>query len=184
VTVSGTYGPTPTPTVLPSTTQPSFTPTAVPSYTPSISPSVFSTTGPPSCIPTITPTVAPTTQPTELIITTIAGSSTSGSFSGDNSQASSAGLNLPFGVSLDASGNHISLIRDIRPQRNYFHCYSLLGNVYIADYSNHRIRKVTVSTGIIITIAGTGTSSYSGDNGQATSAALYDPRGVTVDTSG
>ena len=61
---------------------------------------------------------------------------------------------------------------------------SFLGNVYIADTSNNRIRKVTVSTGIITTIAGTGTPSYSGDNGPATSAALYYPWGVTVDTSG
>ena len=58
-----------------------------------------------------------------------------------------------------------------------------LGNVYIADLNN-RIRKVTVSTGIITTIVGTGASSYSGDNGPATSAALYIPYGVTVDTSG
>ena len=56
--------------------------------------------------------------------------------------------------------------------------------MYISDYFNHRIRKVTVSTGIITTIAGTGTSSYSGDNGQATSAALYNPRGVALDASG
>ena len=41
-----------------------------------------------------------------------------------------------------------------------------LGNVYIADENNHRIRKITVSTGIISTIAGTGSASYSGDNGQ------------------
>ena len=61
---------------------------------------------------------------------------------------------------------------------------SLLGNVYIADYINNRIRKVTVSTGIITTIAGTGTTSYSGDNGPATSATLYYPSGVNVDSSG
>ena len=61
---------------------------------------------------------------------------------------------------------------------------SNIGNVYIADNSNHRIRKVTVSTGIISTIAGTGTNSYSGDNGAATSAALKNPDGVAVDTSG
>ena len=60
---------------------------------------------------------------------------------------------------------------------------SNIGNVYIAD-RNHRIRKVTVSTGIISTIAGTGTGSYSGDNGAATSATLYYPQGVAVDASG
>jgi hypothetical protein len=59
-----------------------------------------------------------------------------------------------------------------------------LGNIYIAEYYNNRIRKVTVSTGIITTIAGTGTGSYSGDNGPATSAALYEPIGVAVDSSG
>ena len=61
---------------------------------------------------------------------------------------------------------------------------SFLGNVYIADRDNHRIRKVTVSTGIITTFAGTGSTTYSGDNGPATSATLYYPTGVTVDTSG
>ena len=60
----------------------------------------------------------------------------------------------------------------------------LLGNVYIADYSNTRIRKVTVSTGIITTIAGTGTSSYSGDNDQASSAALNYPVAVALDSAG
>ena len=61
---------------------------------------------------------------------------------------------------------------------------SLLGNVYIADTYNHRIRKVTVSTSRITTIAGTGASSYSGDGGQATSATLYYPTDVALDSSG
>ena len=61
---------------------------------------------------------------------------------------------------------------------------SYLGNVYIADTSNHRIRKATTSTGIITTIAGTGTSSYSGDNGPATSATLYLPSGAALDSAG
>ena len=61
---------------------------------------------------------------------------------------------------------------------------SNIGNVYIADLHNHRVRKVTVSTGIITLIAGTGSASYSGDNGAATSATLYEPTGVAVDTSG
>jgi hypothetical protein len=94
------------------------------------------------------------------IITTFAGTGTN-SYSGDNGQATSAGLYYPEGVGVDSSGN-----------------------VYIADYGNHRIRKVTVSTGIITTIAGTGSASFSGDNGQATSATLYCPLGVALDSSG
>ena len=61
---------------------------------------------------------------------------------------------------------------------------SVVGNVYIADRYNHRIRKVTVSTGIISTIAGTGSSGYSGDGGLATSATLAYPWGVALDSSG
>ena len=95
------------------------------------------------------------------IITTIAGSSTSGSYSGDNGAATSATLDYPYGVGLDTASN-----------------------VYIADTDNHRIRKVTVSTGIITTIAGSGTASYSGDNGPATSATLNYPYGVAVDSAG
>ncbi len=62
--------------------------------------------------------------------------------------------------------------------------YRILGNVYIGDANNNRIRKVTVSTGIISTIAGTGASSYSGDNGPATSATLKYPCGVALDSAG
>ncbi len=56
--------------------------------------------------------------------------------------------------------------------------------MYIAEVASHRIRKVTVSTGIITAIAGTGSNSYSGDNGDATSAELNYPSGVAVDSSG
>ena len=55
--------------------------------------------------------------------------------------------------------------------------------MYIGDSRHYRIRKVVMSTSIISTIAGTGTSSFSGDNGQATSATLC-PIGVALDTSG
>ena len=62
---------------------------------------------------------------------------------------------------------------------------SNIDNVYIADESNNRIRKVTVSTGIITTIAGSSTSgSSSGDDGAATSATLNYPRAVALDASG
>ena len=64
----------------------------------------------------------------------------------------------------------------------------LLGNIYIADCINNRIRKVTVSTGIITTIAGSGGSgNYGGNNGDggaATSASIYAPYGVSLDSSG
>jgi hypothetical protein len=60
----------------------------------------------------------------------------------------------------------------------------LVGNFYIADTWNHRIRKVTISTGIITTFAGTGSTSFSGDNGPATSANLNYPHGAYVDATG
>ena len=64
-----------------------------------------------------------------------------------------------------------------------------LGNIYISDYVNNRVRKVIVSTGIITTVAGSGgtgatSGSYSGDNAAATSATLYDPGGIILDSSG
>jgi len=93
------------------------------------------------------------------IITTIAGTVTAG-YSGDGGTATSAQLNRPYGVALDASGN-----------------------IYIADAWNHRIRKVDTG-GNISTIAGTGTAGYSGDGSAATSANLKDPSGVVVDASG
>jgi len=79
-------------------------------------------------------------------ITTVAGNQSNG-FSGDGGAATSAQLNNPYGVAVDASGNF-----------------------YIADFSNARVRKVTVATGIISTVAGNGTAAASGDGGAATSA--------------
>ncbi len=55
--------------------------------------------------------------------------------------------------------------------------------MYIAD-SNNRIRKVTISTGIITTYAGSGSASYSGDGGAASSAEINAPYGVALDSSG
>ena len=116
----------------------------------------------------MTPTVAPSTPTyypslspnTNFYISTIAGTGAT-SYSGDGGDATSAALNNPFGVAVDSSGN-----------------------VYIGDCGNHRIRMLSISTGIISTIAGTGTSSYSGDGGAATSATLKSPQGVAVDSSG
>ena len=117
------------------------------------------------------------------VITTIAGTGT-GSFSGDNVQATAAALHNPRAAAIDSSGIALFislaavltlLIQSLPPY---------LGNVYIADDCNHRIRKVTVSTGIITTFAGTGSTTFSGDGGAATSAGLYWPYGVMVDSAG
>jgi trimeric autotransporter adhesin len=94
------------------------------------------------------------------IISTVAGTGSNG-YTREGGLATSAALNLPRGVAIDASGN-----------------------IYIADTNNNRIRMVTKSTGIISTVAGTGSSGYSGDGGLATSAALYYPQGVALDASG
>jgi hypothetical protein len=55
------------------------------------------------------------------------------------------------------------------------------GNLFICDQWNHAIRKVNASTGIITTIAGTGTAGYTGDGGLAISAQLNQPSGLYVD---
>jgi uncharacterized protein (TIGR03437 family) len=91
------------------------------------------------------------------IITTVAGSGTAG-FSGDNGPATSAKLNLPSGIAVDSTGN-----------------------LYIADVSNYRIRKV--SNGVITTIAGNGKALFSGDYGPATSAQLT-PLSLALDSVG
>jgi hypothetical protein len=57
-------------------------------------------------------------------------------------------------------------------------------NTYIADTYNHRIRKVDGKTGIITTVAGTGSKGFSGDGGPATSARLRYPFSVYLDTYG
>jgi hypothetical protein len=114
------------------------------------------------------------------IITTYAGTGTS-SYSGDGGAATSAGLSLPNGLSMDSIGTNTQYFEEICIN---FSSLTLLGNLYIGDAGNHRIRKVLASTSLISTIAGTGTASFSGDNGQATSATINNPVGVAVDTSG
>jgi hypothetical protein len=94
------------------------------------------------------------------IISTVAGDGVAG-YDGDNQPATAARLNRPSGVAVDSSGN-----------------------VYIADYLNYRIRKITVATGVITTFAGIGTSGMSDDGIPATSAALADPVGVALDSAG
>jgi hypothetical protein len=145
----------------------------------------------PSATPTQLPSVYPSLSPSAVFfVSTVAGTG-SASYSGDNGAATSAALNSPFGVGVDVSG------RQLRKHYVYSFClhsvsisyltlwpFCALGNVYIADRYSYRIRKLTVSTGIISTIAGTGSASYTGDNVAATSAALNNPQGVAVDSSG
>ncbi len=92
------------------------------------------------------------------IITTIAGNGTAG-YTGDTGAATSAELNEPDALALDAAGN-----------------------LYIADDNNNVIRKV--AGGVITTIAGNGTAGHTGDGGPATSAEINDPEGLTVDAAG
>ncbi len=113
---------------------------------------------------------------TTEIMTSIAGTGTS-SYSGDGGQATAAALQ-PQGIAVDSSGILVFLFSSI----SFTNIFSL-GNVYIADTRNYRVRKITVSTGIITTIAGTGTYGFTGDNGAASSATLW-PAAVAVDTSG
>ncbi|MGA2499634.1 MAG: Ig-like domain repeat protein [Tepidisphaeraceae bacterium] len=58
------------------------------------------------------------------------------------------------------------------------------GNLYIADGGHNRIRMVSASTGLISTVAGTGTASYTGDSGLATAATLNTPSGIALDGAG
>ncbi len=112
------------------------------------------------------------------IISTIAGTG-SASYSGDNGQATSAAINHPTGIAVDSIGTSYLLIFSFD---FYFNTY--VGDVYIAEQYSDVVRKVTTLTSIITTIAGTGTGDFSGDNGAATSAALYGPFRVTLDLSG
>ncbi len=97
---------------------------------------------------------------TDGTISTIAGTGTAG-YSGDGGNALSAQLKSPWGLALDANGN-----------------------IYIADRDNDRVRKINLTTSIISTVVGNGTSGYSGDNGPATSAALNKPIALCFDYDG
>ncbi len=95
-------------------------------------------------------------------LTVVAGNAVAG-FSGDGGPATSASINLRQGaldgVAVDSAGN-----------------------LYIADSNNNRIRKV--SGGTITTVAGNGSSGFSGAGAAATSAYLSNPVGVAVDSAG
>jgi sugar lactone lactonase YvrE len=94
------------------------------------------------------------------MITTIAGSSTAGS-SGDNGSAAAATLDSPTALALDS-----------------------MGNLFLADSRVHRIRRIDAASGIITSVAGTGTQGFDGDGATAASALLDSPGGLAVDTNG
>ncbi len=96
---------------------------------------------------------------TSGIITTVAGNGSFG-FSGDGRAATSAALNYPAGLVVDAAGN-----------------------LFIADTANNRVRCVNTN-GIIATVAGTGVAGYFGDGGQAVDAWLNNPDGLALDPAG
>ncbi len=90
----------------------------------------------------------------------VAGTGSTGPY-GDGGQATAATLHHPQGIALDGGGN-----------------------IVIADTQNHRIRRVDATTGIITTIAGTGSPGYTGDSGPATAAKLNGPSGIDIDAAG
>jgi sugar lactone lactonase YvrE len=93
------------------------------------------------------------------IITTIAGNGQPG-FYGDNGKATDARLNFPFGLAVDSADN-----------------------LFIADFDNYRVRKVSPE-GTITTVAGNGKRPYAGDGGLATETGLRGPAGLAVDAAG
>ncbi|WKK22294.1 NHL repeat-containing protein [Streptomyces olivoreticuli] len=93
------------------------------------------------------------------IITTVAGNGTAG-FVSDGGPALGTPLNTPLGLAVDGARN-----------------------LYIADYGNHRVRKVTPN-GIITTVAGNGQAGFVSDGGPAVATKLSSPHGVAVDAAG
>lgn len=99
------------------------------------------------------------------VITTLAGDSThsggTGGFGGDGGPATAAQLNYPADVALAADGS-----------------------LYIADFLNHRVRRVDAQSAVISTVAGTGEPGFGGDGGPAVDAMLYGPVGLAFAPDG
>ena len=154
---------------------------------------------------------------TTHLITTVAGTGVAG-YNGDGIAATSAELDTPIGVAVDSQGDLFiaddgnSRVREVSAATGlistiagtggygyngdgiaatsaelYFPvavAVDSAGNVYISDFENQRVREVSAATGLISTIAGTGTAGYNGDGIAATSAELNFPTGLAVDAAG
>jgi DNA-binding beta-propeller fold protein YncE len=94
------------------------------------------------------------------VITSVAGTGQKG-YTGDGGPATQAKLDQPFDVLIDAAGN-----------------------LYFSDTNNHAVRKVDGKSGVITTVAGTGTKGFSGDGGPAVKAQLFEPYGIDLDADG
>jgi hypothetical protein len=95
------------------------------------------------------------------IITAFAGLTDTPGGTGDGGPAVGARLDTPLRTAVDAAGN-----------------------VYIADFNNHRIRRVDAVSGVITTVAGTGAAGDDGDDGPATAARLRSPASLVVGADG
>ncbi len=90
------------------------------------------------------------------VITTIAGCGEAG-YSGDGGPATRARFNEPYGIAVDRAAN-----------------------IYIADRHNHCVRRVDNATGTVTTLAGNGSSGFSGDDGAASRAGMVEPNGLAL----
>ena len=131
-------------------------------------------------------------------ITTFAGNNTLG-YSGDMALATGAQLANPVGVIADSAGNVYiadagnNVIRQVYSGNIVTYAEGFTqpdavavdsaGNIYVADTQGRRIVKYT-NAGVYTTIAGNGYGEFSGDNGPGPNAAVYDPMGLAVDSSG
>lgn len=93
-------------------------------------------------------------------ISTIAGTGVAG-FSGDGGSATAADIKYPWGIALDKAQN-----------------------LYFTDNGNNRVRMINTTTGVITSIAGTGSSGSSGDGGPATAATFQGVSGIAIDKFG
>ncbi len=147
------------------------------------------------------------------VITTVAGNGSWG-YRGDGGPATSAELDAPGGIALDADGDlfiadtNNNCVREVTASTQVIATFAgdrpgdndpatavalngpdgvaadASGDLFIADTGNNCIREVNAATGLVTTVAGSGFPGHSGDGGPATAAELHYPGGIAVDASG